>query len=117
MISIVAAIFILYWLFCSGGARDLFLTIALGAITGGIFGNLYDRLGLWHDASAPMVYKNTVRDWIHFRWQGGPRLFDPWPNFNIADALLVCGASVLFVHSFFRRPPEGEEETQTTKKD
>ena len=47
----VAAIFgILYWLFVSGAVHDLFLTIALGCILGGILGNLHDRLGIWGHA-------------------------------------------------------------------
>jgi signal peptidase II len=38
----------------------------------------------------------AVRDWIlqvSDQWV--------WPNFNIADALLVVGASFLFIRSFF----------------
>jgi len=30
-----------------------------------------------------------------------------WPNFNIADALLVCGASLLLVQALFARPSTG----------
>lgn len=100
-LSIVAAAATAWWLFVAGAARDLGLTIALGSITAGIFGNLYDRLGLpaltWnypsptHQIGEP-VY--AVRDWILVmvgRW--------PWPNFNIADSLLVCGALLLVWHA------------------
>ena len=45
-LSIVALIGILYWLFVAGAAEDLLLTVALGPVTAGILGNLYDRLGL-----------------------------------------------------------------------
>ena len=45
-LSVVAALGILYWLFCLGAARDWLLTVALGCVTAGILGNLYDRLGL-----------------------------------------------------------------------
>src|SRR5581483_6553821 len=38
-LSVGAAIGIMYWLFVSGAATDRLLTIALGAIMGGIFGN------------------------------------------------------------------------------
>ena len=37
----------------------------------------------------------AVRDWIHVMigtW--------PWPTFNIADSLLVCGAILLVWHAF-----------------
>ena len=45
-LSIVAAIGIFSWIFFAGGTRDWLLTVALGLITAGIFGNLFDRLGL-----------------------------------------------------------------------
>ena len=35
---------------------------------------------------------------IRDRLEGVP-FFDPWPNFNIADCLLVVGAAMLFIHS------------------
>ncbi len=102
-LSIIAAAGILVWLFYAGAARSRLLTVALGCVTAGIFGNLYDRLGMhglrWeggnplHQAGDP-VY--AVRDWILVmigRW--------PWPNFNIADSLLVCGAAMLIWHACF----------------
>ena len=46
ILSALAIEAILYWLFYAGFARDLLLTVALGLITAGILGNLYDRLGL-----------------------------------------------------------------------
>jgi len=102
-LSVVAVGGILYWLFATGAANDLVLTLALGAVTGGILGNLYDRLGMpglkWgpqsvHPAGAP-VY--AVRDWLHFQVEG---LID-WPIFNIADSLLVCGAILLVWHALW----------------
>jgi signal peptidase II len=101
-LSVGAAVGILCFLFLAGAARDWLLTIALGSITGGILGNLYDRLGMpgliWnyannlHDVGQP-VY--AVRDWIQVMigtW--------PWPTFNVADSLLVCGAGLLLWHAF-----------------
>lgn len=87
LISVAAIIGILYWLFVAGAARDLYLAIALGCVFGGILGNLYDRLGFWGQAG--------VRDWILLCYG---RL--TWPNFNIADSLLVCGAGLLVWHGF-----------------
>ncbi len=105
-LSMAAAVAIMYWLFCVGAARDLLLTIVLGCVTAGILGNLYDRLGLpglhWnqasllHHAGEPV---HAVRDWILVMI--GPW---PWPNFNIADSLLVCGAALWIWHSFRARP-------------
>ena len=42
--SIVAVIGIFLWLFRFGGIKDRWLTCAMGLVTGGIFGNLYDCL-------------------------------------------------------------------------
>lgn len=98
-LSVLACVGILIWLFGFGAARDWGLTVPLGLITGGILGNLYDRLGLWHGSDAAAYDRFGVRDWIHFRWEGMPG-FDPWPNFNLADSWLVVGAAILFVHLF-----------------
>lgn len=100
VLSVFAAAGILIWLFCFKAARDLLLTIALGCVTGGICGNLYDRLGLWHNGNVPEGYEHAVRDWILLRYQG-----HTWPNFNIADSLLVCGAIMLAWHGFIRKEP------------
>lgn len=99
--SILAAIAIPTWLFWFRAADDFWLTTILGVIMGGVLGNFYDRLGLhgmqW-DAFDPQRAGQTihaVRDWILFQvsdeWV--------WPNFNIADSLLVVGAIALFLHS------------------
>lgn len=81
------------------------LLAALGLITGGILGNLYDRLGLpgleWH---APLGRVGepvfAVRDWIHFALEG---IID-WPIFNLADTWLVIGAGLLILLSFITTP-------------
>ena len=82
--------------------NDSVLLVALACITGGILGNLYDRLGIpslrWH---APLGRQGepvfAVRDWIHFRLEG---IID-WPIFNLADSFLVFGAGLLLLLSFF----------------
>jgi lipoprotein signal peptidase len=35
-------------------------------------------------------------------------IFNPWPNFNIADSLLVTGAIMLVVHAIVWREPAHE---------
>lgn len=99
-LSIVAIVAIVSWLFFLKAARDRLLNISLGLITGGILGNLYDRLGFGYLPSYPESIKTNVRDWILFRMEGWP-MFDPWPNFNIADSLLVTGAILLFINALF----------------
>jgi len=81
--------------------RDRVLMAALALVTGGIIGNLWDRLGVpglrWHAPAArvgePVL---AVRDWIHFRLEG---VID-WPIFNLADTWLVIGAGLLVLSSF-----------------
>lgn len=98
-LSGVAFVAILVWLFAFHGWRDRLLVFCLAMISGGILGNLYDRLGLWHQAETPSEAYYGVRDWIHFRLANVP-MFDPWPNFNIADSLLVVGVCLMLVQSF-----------------
>lgn len=93
ILSVVAAAGIVYWLFVLKACKSLWLTVAMGLVMGGIFGNLYDRLGI---PQLPTVYKGGVRDWILFTYGQYT-----WPNFNIADSLLVTGAIMLAVFSFF----------------
>jgi len=100
-----AAIGIFVWLFAARAAHDWLLTIALGFVTAGIFGNLYDRLGLpglvWNNAfraHLPDEPVYAVRDFILVmigRW--------PWPTFNLADSSLVCGAALLIFHALFTK--------------
>ncbi|MEM6329739.1 MAG: signal peptidase II [Planctomycetota bacterium] len=104
LLSVLAAAAIPVWLFAFGAARDWWMTITLGGVMGGVLGNLYDRANLhrmvWGvDWPAPSerhgepIY--AVRDWVLL--QLGDEL--RWPNFNIADALLVVGAAVLFLRA------------------
>ncbi len=99
-LSVVAAVGIVIWLFPLGAARDWLLTVALALVTAGILGNLYDRLalhGLVGPGGAPV---HAVRDFIVMfqigQWH--------WPNYNLADSSLVCGAALLVWHAFFTKP-------------
>jgi len=85
--------------------QDAWLLGALALITGGVIGNLYDRLGLpglaWHfppERRGESV--RAVRDWIHFKLED---VID-WPIFNLADTWLVIGAGLLVLLSL-RAPP------------
>lgn len=95
-ISVVAALAIVVWLFPFGAARERWVNAAMGSILAGIIGNLYDRLGLWAGDEVPPEWRHAVRDWILFQY----RDFH-WPNFNIADSLLVCGVAMLMWHAIF----------------
>jgi len=95
LLSIIAAVGILVWLFWFGAAHDRWLTVALACVMAGVFGNLYDRLGFWYETGMPVAWKSGVRDWILFRYGE-----HTWPNFNIADSMLVCGAAMLMLQAF-----------------
>jgi len=111
VLSVAAAVAIPVWLFWFGAARDRWLTFALGCVMAGVLGNLYDRLGLHGDAWPPShpragepIY--AVRDWI--LWQANDQW--RWPNFNLADSLLVVGAALLLLHAL-RQPTGAQNES------
>jgi signal peptidase II len=112
-LSIAAAAGVVAWLFLAGAARDWLLTVALAFVTAGILGNLYDRLGL-HGLTWPRGFPghrhepgaavHAVRDFIVMfqigQWH--------WPNYNVADSSLVCGAILLAWHALFAPRPKPE---------
>ncbi len=109
--AIASAVAIPIWLFWFRAAHDRWLNFALGCVTGGILGNLYDRVGLpglvwgqfYPGRSGERVY--AVRDWILFQWDDRW----VWPNFNVADMLLVGGAGLLMIQAFFLAPKPEEK--------
>lgn len=92
-LSILAAIGIVVWLFAYKAANSKWLTVAMGLVMGGIVGNLYDRLAI---PNLPPPFRGGVRDWVLLRYGQYT-----WPNFNIADSLLVAGAIMLAIYSLF----------------
>lgn len=96
--SVLAISGILVGLFVYRVASSLWLTIALGLITAGTLGNLYDRLGLhgYRDEDTGGIWF-AVRDFLYFRF------FDvyDYPLFNFADAFLVTGAIMIVLYSLF----------------
>jgi signal peptidase II len=105
-LSVAAAVGIVVWLFGFGAARCWLLTIALGLVTAGILGNLYDRLALhdirWLDGTPA----HAVRDFIVMFQVGQWH----WPNYNVADSSLVCGAALLIWHAFITKPASAAAE-------
>jgi lipoprotein signal peptidase len=90
LVSVAAAVAIVYWTTRRAAARDWTLCASLGLILAGTLGNLYDR-----------VVFDGVRDFLHFEVQG---VID-WPIFNLADSFLVCGAALLVLQAFWARTP------------
>jgi signal peptidase II len=104
--------YVLFWAW-----RSLFLSTILGMITAGICGNLYDRLGWhglvypdWHPMAGQQIY--AVRDWIHCMIGTLP-----WPNFNIADSLLVCSVILLLLHELLAKNSPDLSKCPTTSDD
>jgi signal peptidase II len=113
-LAVAAVAAVLVWMFGFGAARDRLLAVTLAVITAGIVGNLYDRMGLpgltwpdWHPQAGQRVY--AVRDFIVMFQFGDWH----WPNYNIADSCLVCGAGLLIWHSLRTKPRVGKEPTAT----
>jgi signal peptidase II len=101
-LSVVAMLGIGYWVWRGGAAADRLLCFALGFVSGGILGNLYDRLGLpgLTGIRGERIYTvRAVRDFIHFQYNW----FD-WPIFNLADSFLVCGVGLLIFHAYVWEP-------------
>lgn len=65
---------------------ERFSALALGLILGGAVGNLLDRI----------FRSGEVVDFLHFRlWQGYS-----WPDFNVADSVIVVGVLLLILELF-----------------
>ncbi|MHC4930404.1 MAG: signal peptidase II, partial [Planctomycetota bacterium] len=60
------------------------MLFALGCMTGGIIGNLYDRA----------FNEGRVRDFIDVLI---PVIDYPWPTFNVADSMLCIGVGLLVI--------------------
>jgi signal peptidase II len=88
--SVIALVGVIGWFAFGGAARDRAMTVVLACITAGILGNLYDRLGIWSIAAGHPDTIHAVRDWIRLSYYSYV-----WPNFNVADSLLVCSAAFL----------------------
>jgi signal peptidase II len=89
LISLLAAVAIIWWSSRPSASRERGLSAALGLILAGTLGNLFDRL----------VF-GGVRDFLHVFYQS----FD-WPVFNVADCCLVCGAFLLLAQAFLGKAP------------
>ena len=77
------------WLFLTK-RRNWLLHVALGMVLAGALGNLWDRLQ-WH----------KVRDFFLF-YLGDPAAPSfRWPNFNVADSMIVVGVGLILLDELF----------------
>lgn len=80
------------------------MQVAFGLITGGILGNLFDRIFFGH-----------VVDFLDFTLPGIPLIgLEPyrWPAFNIADAGITCGVVFYLFLSFCSTTPVEKATTE-----
>jgi lipoprotein signal peptidase len=93
IVSVLAAVAIIYWSTRRATAHDWPLCLSLGLILAGTLGNLYDRI----------VFQG-VRDflWFHLTNAQGKMIFN-YPVFNVADCCLVCGACLLLLQAYRTR--------------
>ena len=105
-LSCLVLLGIVIWLVFWHRPKSWYLVIVMGMITGGIIGNLYDRLGLhglhyWVSDGTHFVEKPVyaVRDWILIMIGSYH-----WPNFNFADSFLVAGVILLAIYVLFLDP-------------
>jgi signal peptidase II len=80
-----AAMVVVCYLLWSSARRFTWTGLALAFILGGAIGNLYDRL----------LY-GRVTDFLHV--YVGTHM---WPDFNLADSAIVCGACLLSIDLIF----------------
>ncbi len=80
------AMFVVCYLLWNSAAKFTWSGLGLALILGGAIGNLYDRLLF-----------GRVTDFLHF-YVG----LHSWPDFNLADSAIVCGAALLFIDIIFR---------------
>ncbi|MEA2082327.1 MAG: signal peptidase II [Elusimicrobiota bacterium] len=70
--------------------------LPLTLIAAGAAGNIYDR-----------VIYGSVCDFLEFNLGFAP--FNPWPIFNVADAMVTTGGIILFYLEFIRKKPARSE--------
>ncbi|MFM8385336.1 MAG: signal peptidase II [Planctomycetia bacterium] len=88
-----ATLALLTWLLATRNPSRL-LHVGLGLIISGALGNLYDRLRWSEVRDYFLVYLGRLDapDWT-------------WPNFNVADAAIVVGVSLVIWDSLFTPDP------------
>jgi signal peptidase II len=87
-IAVIAIVWVIFLL--RRHARETLFCFALSLILAGAVGNVIDRIWL-----------GAVIDFLDFHVAGYH-----FPAFNVADSAITCGAAILIVDSF-RRKPEG----------
>jgi signal peptidase II len=82
--------------------QDKVMSWVVALVTGGLVGNLIDRLRLGNVVDfLSFHWRDAVADWnifgyaIHFRWE--------WPSFNVADSAITIAMLLLIVQMLFSK--------------
>jgi signal peptidase II len=89
--TLVATLLLTAWLFVTR-QKSAALHVALGMVLAGAIGNLYDR-----------VQWTKVRDFLLFYWGDPAHPSFKWPNFNVADSMIVVGVCLILWDELFGR--------------
>ena len=85
------ALFVVLTLLIRRRAPDVWRDVSLALLLAGIVGNLTDRIFYGH-----------VIDFLLFDLgKHAPRIFHPWPAFNIADSCISIAVVLFIIHSFW----------------
>jgi signal peptidase II len=97
----VGASAFIVWLLRRGG--NALYCAALSLILGGALGNLWDRVTMGRVVDFILVHDFLPRGLPGSAW------FDPFPAFNVADAAITVGATLLIIDSFRHQPLPARE--------
>ena len=95
-VTLAAILLILYYL-RQTGTEEVSLVLSLALILAGAVGNLIDRIRFGEVVDFLDVYIGAFPQWPH------------WPAFNVADAAITTGASVLVILLLGRKKESVEE--------
>jgi len=93
----VVALTVVFGVFLFSGTQHRLIHLALGLFTGGICGNLYDRI--FNDG--------LVRDFIDVYYRN-----KHWPTFNVADSLLCVGVGLLIISTLLTEKSSQKHDQQ-----
>lgn len=92
LVASIAALGFLGYLYFNAMSGSAVASVALPLIAGGALANLYERL----TAGAVVDYLDFYISRYH------------WPAFNLADASITSGVTLLFLASFLERPSDDQ---------
>lgn len=93
LIGLALAVLGIFWFaFREHAERSGLVRVAFGAIAGGAFGNIFDRIRLGY-----------VVDFADLRW---------WPVFNVADSCITIGVALLILGSILGEKQAVRAESQ-----